>query len=132
MVIFDGGIGIACVRATSLDVLACPPVREEGASRHAYQSGNNNAPAERFDDRPAGARCLASSTSAPGRGRALGRAAGSGPVATSELRPARLFQADVATGPEPATSEPETAGPLTNRKQGAGAAQRRPGCSASS
>jgi hypothetical protein len=45
---------------------------------------------------------------------------------------ARLFQTVHGDITEPAISEPETALPLTNGKQGAGAAQRRPRCRASS
>jgi len=81
---------------------------------------------------PVGPSSSGASTSAPGRGRALGRAGDVTTAVTSELRRARLFQADVTAVVASPISEPETALPLTIGKQGAEAAQRRPRCSASS
>jgi len=72
------------------------------------------------------------STSRPGRGRALGRARSITTWSASGRRPAGSFQADADHVVIDRVSEPESALPLANGKQGAGSAQRRPRCRASS
>src|SRR5262249_12444738 len=66
---------------------------------------------------PAGPLLSGTSTSAPGRGRALGRAAGYAAVATSERRLPRVVQAGGATGGAPAGGRPRTPRPGTHGKQ---------------
>jgi len=81
---------------------------------------------------PTGPLSSGASTSAPGSGRALGRAVAKRLQYGAEPRLSGLFQTAPYCKRLATVSEPETALPLTIGKQGAGAAQRRPRCSASS
>src|SRR5262249_34009132 len=107
--------------------------RSQGASWEgvAQEAESENEPACTTASRPEDG-SGASSTSRPGRGRALGRAATCWSTAAAEPRPAGLSQAAAAVLQHVAISEPETAVPLTIDKQDAGAAQHRPGCRTSS
>ena len=67
-----------------------------------------------------------SSTSRPGRGRALGRAASADLSRRAGLRLALSTQTARRDKSAEAISEPETAVPLTSAEQNARAAQRRP------
>jgi hypothetical protein len=72
------------------------------------------------------------STSAPGRGRALGRAVAPGQQLFAGPRQARSVQAAKSPCRVGPISEPETALPVADGKQNAGATQYRPRCRASS
>jgi hypothetical protein len=106
----------------------------DSPGRRVMKGGTDGLPGRSAGGRPEPTTPFSSgaSTSAPGRGRALGRAANVTVGERSGPRLARSSQADRSPTVTLAISDPETALPLTDDKRNAGAAQRRPGCSASS